>query len=431
MTRMIRNARGLWLVTLATGACLDRGSLGDYEGTGTGGSTSDGESDTTDAVVPSTSAPTDATSTSDTEDDSGTTGPDEPIALCVQSTPIAALAGHELMPVWARTLGSDHGELWTTDETWDPLAEVLSLELSPHAVSVDGEATPDGGYGVVGAFVRFADIDGDGADDLLVREDDVLNWRRIGGGSVGLPEPVVLPSEDAVHGWFDADGDTIVDVFVLREIGGEGPDISLWSGDGAGGFTLHSQLEGAFAPLYAVSGVQRAPNGRLAVEASNEAIGFGLAWSAWEVEVTAGGMVAIGGTDVIESALQVTTDFDDDGRLDFVMGDINNQTHLLRHADGAYLQTALSDYNGFAAIADFLGTGTPSLLLAGGSEVVLFEAPHDPAVPGIVLQGDPITLNAEGALDVDGDGRWELLDDDYDFEVDAHRPAIVQIVPCE
>lgn len=431
MTRMNARARGLWLLVVGAGACLDRGSLGNYEDTGSGEGTSSGDS--SGGQGPSTATSLTATSessTSGSDDEGSSTGDPAPSALCMVSSPVEALAGFEIEPVPARVMGADGDELWSIVQTWDPKTEILALELTPHVVDVFGEATPMGQYGVLGRFERFADIDGDGADDLVVIEDDVPNWRTIGGGSVGLPQPLVLP-ENAYRGWFDADGDTIVDVFVLREIGGEGSEINLWRGDGSGSFTLHSSLTGAFDPLYAVTGVMRAQNGRLAVEASNEAIGFGLAWSAWEIEVTDEGMVPIGGTEVVEAGLGAAHDFDDDGRLDFVMGHIENETHLMHHTGDGYDDRVLTEFNGVVAVGAFLPAAPPLLFVAGGDEALLFEAPHDPTVAPITLLGDAVTVNAYGAVDVDGDGTMELLDDDYDFEAGVHRPAIVQFLPCE
>lgn len=432
MTRTKLVWGGLWLVALGTSACLDRGSLGDYEGTGTGDETSStgGASTTSAGSIDTTGGTSEGSSEIGMVEDSSTG--DEPIALCIRSVPIDALAGDEIMPVAARAMSARNDELWRIVETWDPEAEVLSLELSQHAVTVDGDVADGGSYGLEGGFVRFADIDGDGADDVIVDVDGVANWRSIGGGAIGLPQEVELPTDASAQTWADADADGKVDLVVVGEAGARGADVELWKGDGTGAFDLQSSLSDAFGPLEYATGAKLAANGRLAIEAFNGAIGFGLEYSAWEIEVTAAGMQVVGGTHVVEAGLSAAHDFDGDGRLDFVMGGTDDSLHLLQHEDRGYLDRTLADFGGVVIVADLLGRGvSPQLFLADSETALLFEAPHDPSVAPIELQGDRVSYQAKTAIDVDGDGKREILDDDYDSETEVHRPSLAQVVPCE
>jgi hypothetical protein len=424
--------RGWWLVALGTSACLDRGSLGDYETTGTGGeTTTGGETATSDVASTDT---TDGSSESSTDvgavEDSSTG--DEPVALCVRNVPIAAFAGLEIMPVPARAMTARNDELWRLVETFDPKTEGVALELSPHEVTVDGEVVDDGTYGIEGGFVRFADVDGDGADDLIAEVDGGLNWRSIGGGAIGLPQALQFAPADTAQTWVDADADGRVDVVVTGGTGARGADVELWKGDGTGAFELHASLTDAFGPLEHATRARLAANGRLAIQAYNGAIGFGLQYSAWEIEITRAGMEVTGGTQIVEAGLAEAHDFDGDGRLDFVMGHIDNSLHLLQHAKGTYLDRTIADFDGYTVVADLLGGGlSPQLLLTNGKTALLFEAPHDPSVAPIELGGDSVSRNAKAAIDVDGDGKREILDDDYDFESDVHRPSLAQVVPCD
>jgi hypothetical protein len=371
-------------------------------------------------------------SSGDVVDGSDESSTGAPLATwCIESHriegPDGPLEGFETPAVLADVDGDDRPELWTLVPTWDPLLEVMDVALAQYDVDATGVATQGDSHGLGGAFSRFADIDGDGRDDVVLvpNGETTASWIDISTGVPGAPQPLDLP-EGSDH-WFDADGDGAVDIIVL---GGGESFVQLWLGDATGGFELSSDLGRVFGDMEFLSRFERVADGVFAVEADNGALGFGYAYSMWELRLDDGVLQTGASTPVIEQDLATAADFDADGLVDFVTWPFDGGTHLWHGAADGPVERVLSEHGRIALVGDFLGTDAPALLVADGDgNVEIHQAPHDPGVPPVVPTNGLGVPEQYEVADVDGDGKDELLRSTWQDE--RYGYAVVEVRPCE
>ncbi len=418
------------LTSLGCGPAV--GSTG--EGESTGEDTSGGSSPSTSS--PSTSSTTidesssDAT-TQDVVDESSTGAP--PPTWCIEVHdlvgPDGALEGQAAPARFADVDGDDRLELWTVVSTWDPLLEETHVVLTQHDVDASGVADARDVVELAGELVRFADIDGDHHDDVvfLTNGDATPQWIDVQTGE-GEPQPIDAPD---VSGdlWFDADGDGAVDIFVL---GTDDAFVEVWIGDATGSFDFTSQLGAVFGDMAWLGRLVRVDDGVFAAEADNGAIGFGYAYSMWEIHLDEGVLSTGASTPVLEQALAGAADFDADGLVDFVTlpFDGGSGTHVWHGTAEGPVERVVSEHSGAQLIGDFLGTDARGLLVADAEgNVEIHETPLDETAAPILPQGSIGELHQYEVVDVDGDGKDELVRSAY--ADDAYAYAVVEVVPCE
>lgn len=346
---------------------------------------------------------------------------------CVQTQPIAALADLDAAPLRAHTRSDGRDVVWRIEQTWDPFTKILHLQLLPHTVDGDGIASPGAAVDVVGLFERFADIDGDGLEDVVTSEGELHRWRAADGED-GFAEPVALdpPAMPAIAS-FDADGDGDLDVFTRGE---DDVFVVMWSGDGQGAFTPAATLDTVLDPSWWVDGLWPTPGGGLLLDVVVEATDFSRSSALWRAELQAEALIPTIAGPVGEFAVRGIADFDADGRVDVVASFVDAGVHLWHGIDGGFADVFVSDSTSEVIVADVLGSGAPALLVAdqaGAAQV--FEAPHDPSVPPIALLGDPIARGTHVTADVDGDGIEELLRTSY--QETGYDAALVRVRPCD
>ncbi|MBL8947448.1 MAG: VCBS repeat-containing protein [Myxococcales bacterium] len=159
-----------------------------------------------------------------------------------------------------------------------------AILLDAFVVEADGGATAVGTDEVDGIFVEYADVDGDGRDDLITMTEaqGPRSWNR---GQADLtfatPGPISL-NDSFFERWLDADGDGDADVFASQDT--FPVSVTLYIGDGNGEFATAGTLD---LPLGAwVSTVVATPeSGVFIAGAYNGADAFGAAASFWRIEL--------------------------------------------------------------------------------------------------------------------------------------------------
>ncbi len=406
--------RGFGLaVAMLVGCSPQAGGDGEASGSasedGTGSTTADASSSSSDATTQSSSS----------ESSGGAAA-----TLCLVRTPLPELVGEAFVP--ADVDGDGAIELWRIVE------DAGTTQLTGFAFDSDRESTPLAPLVRAGAPLALADVDGDGRDDLLTRGEGTAAWYA-GTADATFAEsssPLVLPSEGMLQ-WLDGDGDGVLDAFGTAATAEPGVGaVTIWRGDGAGGFVQGGAI--ALDVEQALTAVFETPvAGVVAVAHSTGSIGFGPSEALQMVAVDASGAL-----DELPTPAAVywswvgAADFDGNGELDVV---------LRQSEDGGDRQVELwlGDGDGYTGVelgpgptAAYLGafTGAGPLVLAPTDGLRLFAGAQD-AGAGVAVDGELPPLTAAVVLDLDGDGRDELFEQNHS-ELESTW-AIVDVLPCE
>ncbi|HET6582166.1 MAG TPA: hypothetical protein VFG69_01940 [Nannocystaceae bacterium] len=411
------------------GAVVDGGgeSGGDDTPASIGG-TSTGDADA------STSA--DTTSAIDESTSGGSSESGDAVALCLHREPLAAIAGTLDAIAVADVDGDGRAELWQPSQTWDPAREILTQGLVAYVASPDGSADEIADATFEGAFQRFMDIDGDGHDDVVARSlAGAGDWFWLAGRDdatfAGEPQPISFPAEPPafLRHAYDGDGDGDVDLFTQPPGEPGDPVLVLWLGDGTGGFATGGTLP--IATEGSVEHVARTPEaGVFIVDASNGAVGFGVENTLFRVTIDRDGtMTTVAQTEPASQNLLAARDLDGDAATDLLVSGSEQEIHGWRAVGLDYERVLLAENARTAHAGDFLGEGTTQVLVGGSDDaLVLLHAPLDPAGLRTPVDGELDSSERED-IDVDADGRTELLERGYDSEA-GYSYSIAEVVPC-
>jgi len=362
---------------------------------------------------------------------------DAPAAWCLETSTIGAGAFEGLgeRAQLADVDGDDRLELWTVVSTWNPLIEQMEATVTQHHVDATGLADVGDSHVWAGAVSRFADIDGDGSDDVVFVANDETSstWIDISTGIPGEPQPLALP-ETSRDTWVDADGDGDVDLLVLAEyFDFEASRVQLWTNDGAGTFAITADLGDVFDGML-IETIEPVADGVFAAHASGSPLDFEYTSAMWEIRLVDGSQQTGAHTPVIAEGLAGASDFDGDDRVDFVTTGVQapqDGTYLWHGSADGPVQRTLTGSMRTVEVGDFFGTGAPAVLVGDvGGHAELFDTPHDPTAPSVTLLGvlgDPGV--GDTVVDIDGDGNDELLKET--IKDDLYSYTIIEVRPCE
>jgi hypothetical protein len=414
-------------VALAIVACGPSAGTG-ADGAGSG-SASDGAGSSTSAAATDAADTSGASVTTSTADDEGTGGAP---GLCLSTVTIVLDTTNGYVG-FADVDGDDRPELWRRTDLGRPGDGANVMLLDAFLVEGDGTATAVGTNQIEGSFVLYADVDGDGSDDLLTRPDfgRAQNWHRGQADlTFALPQPIFL-TDDFFESWLDVDGDGDADVFASHDFEA---GVTLYIGDGTGEFASSGTLQ---FPIGAwISPVVPTPEpGVFIANNYNGADSLGAASSLWRIELDRGAApTAVASTPELPHEFLVeANDFDGDGVTDLLT------MHVLEPGAELNLWTAAGD--GYVernlaidvaveqvAVGDLLGDGGLQLLftdLAG--DLWLLPTPIAAGDDPIAVEGT--LTGVDRVLDLGGDGQEEVVsiafDDDGSTEYAMHN-----VEPC-
>ncbi|MFO0637101.1 MAG: hypothetical protein U0168_30100 [Nannocystaceae bacterium] len=324
-----------------------------------------------------------------------------------------------------------HARLWQLDANWDPFDESLTTSLTPYDVATDGSTVPGDTLDVPAWVELFADIDGDGIDDVVLRDvgGAQLSWLALGDGGAGSPQPLAVPMQENAR-WLDGDGDGRVDRFVFAPDPG---GLTLERGDGSGGFAPFVDFGTPMGPQAPIaSAVIVVDAGVLALEFAEPWHDFGYGNGSTTATIDGPGAFALGpATPIAMHLLVAAADFDGDARVELVLGE-ESSALVVWSDDGAggLVSTPIGDANDHAVVVHLGDVPTPQLLTITFDGIVRrFESPTLGLGSGVEVGGTLPMARVPQVIDVDGDGQDELLLPGYEDE--RWHYQLARFVPCE
>ena len=392
------------------------GSGGHGSGSSTGASTTDAAADTTGVTATTSTADDDSTGSSPT--------------LCLSTVPIV-LDTTDAYVGFADVDGDDRPELWRRMDLGRPGQGTNVMLLDAFLVEADGTAVAVGTNEIEGVSLQYADVDGDGGDDLLVLPnfEAALSWHRGQADlSFALPQPISLADDD-FQSWLDADGDGDADVFGSGTLEAT---LTLYLGDGTGEFTSAGALQFPIGAWIAPVVPTREPR----VFIGNDYNGsdrFGAASSFWRIEVGDDGMpTAVAGTpELSHEGLVGANDFDGDGVTDLLTHQYGSgaELHLWNAAGDGYVAHTVAIDVDAAVVGELLGDGGVQLLFGDvAGNVWLLPTPIADGAEPLAVDG-VLTGTYPGIFDLGGDGQDEIVSSAFDGERSTEY-VMHDVIPC-
>lgn len=425
--------RGWVSLVVALAGCGPTVSGGSASGSGSEGSdstaapSSDAASDASATAADgsgSSSAASDATS-----DGEGSTGAPS-TSWCLEIADVDGFAQLQYAAAPTADPAIGHARLWQVDSVWDPFDKTLTTSLTPHDVAPDGSTVPGDTVDVPAWVELFADVDGDGVDDVVLRElvGTQLSWLALGDGGGGSPQPLAVSADQNVR-WLDGDGDGRVDRFVFADDPG---GLTLDRGDGSGdfeGFVDFGTPMGPQAPL--ANAVIAVDAGVLALEFAEPWHDFGYGNGSTTAVLDGQGGFALGpSTPIAMHTMVAAADFGADHSVELVLAEEGGAL-VLWSDDGAggLVSATIGESSERVAVIHLGDVPAPQLLtITSDGAMRRFEAPQLGMASGVEVGGS-VPMGADlQPIDVDGDGQDELLLGDYDGDHYGYR--LGSFVPC-
>lgn len=255
------------------------------------------------------------------------------------------------------------GYLWVLDSMLRPTNVDTGGEIPQRGLRIGGYYSGARGIGLA---PLAADLNGDGAEDIVVRDSRGV-YRRIEPAGASLVEPPAVGWEVAAARALivDADGDGARELAVIED--SEPPAVRLLNGADA---TMRWRRE--------VGSATTVPTIDLT---AGDVSGDGVADLVFELRDRSGGEVVMNALSGVDGAPVWATDYrlvvagsglggnalfdlDGDGRLD-VLAAPRNRLEWLSGVDGSTVASADGGYPEVGALVDVVGDATPEVLTAG------------------------------------------------------------------